>query len=121
MPAIELDAKTLKERSELCLELLKLRKKHVKDFDRIDAIKERLKAIATTMEVGFKEVDQKLGKVSVSPEKAETFGGDFPEIDVRKLQALPDKDRQKLYDDGLIVIRSKWSKPYYGQVTVTLF
>jgi hypothetical protein len=59
--------------------------------------------------------------MSVSGEKSEKFNGDFPVVDVRKLQALSDAQRLKLYDDGLIVTQSEWSKPYYGQVTVTLF
>lgn len=103
MPVVESDAKTLKERTDLCLELPLHRKKHAKDFDRMDAIKERLKTMATLLGIGFKEVDQKLGKVSVCGEKPEKFNGDFPVVDVRKLQALSDAQRLKLYDDGLIV------------------
>jgi hypothetical protein len=121
MPAIEPDAKTLKKRGELCAELLKLRKKHSPAFDRIEAIKAELKILARDLGRGFRETDPKLGYVSVSPEKPEKFDGDFPMIDVRKLHALPDAQRDKLFADGLITTESKWSKPYYGQVTVELF
>ncbi|MBR0855503.1 hypothetical protein [Bradyrhizobium liaoningense] len=121
MPATELDAKTAKKRDELCAEALKLRKKHKPAFDRLEAIKAELKLIANELGRGFRQTDPKIGHVSVSPEKPERFDGDFPVIDVRKLQALPDAQRQKLYDDGIVATESKWSKPYYGQVTIELY
>ena len=121
MPAVEPSAKHLEKRSVLSIELLKLRKKHAPMFDRIEQIKAELKILAGELGRGFRETDPKLGYVSVSGEKPERFDGDFPIVDVRKLQALPEKDRQALFDSGVIVTESKWSKPYHGRVDVELF
>ncbi|MCP3398973.1 MULTISPECIES: hypothetical protein [unclassified Bradyrhizobium] len=51
-------------------------------------------------------MDTKLGHVSVSPEKPERFDGDFPAVDVRKWQSLPEADRKKHLESGLVVIES---------------
>jgi hypothetical protein len=115
------DDKALKHRAALCLELLNLRHDNAKAFDRIEAIKTELKAMATDLGRGFRETEVELGYVSVSPARGEQFGGDFPIVNVRAWQALTPTRRQKLVDDGLIGIESVWSKPFYGSVTVEVF
>lgn len=121
MPAVEPNAKHLEKRGLLAAELLKLRKKHAPTFERIEQINTELKQLAGELGRGFRETDPKLGYVSVSGEKPEKFDGDFPVVDVRKLQALSAKERQALYDSGIITTESRWSKAYYGQVRVELF
>lgn len=69
MPAIGLDAKTVKRRDELCAEALKLRKKHKPAFDRLKAIKAELKLIANELGRGFRQTDAKIGHVS-SPRRS---------------------------------------------------
>ena len=121
MPDVEPTPKHLEKRNALSIELLKLRKKHAPTFERIEQIGTELKQLAGELGRGFRETDPKLGYVSVSGEKPEKFDGDFPVVDVRRLQGLSEKERQALYDSGVITTESKWSKPYYGQVRVELF
>jgi hypothetical protein len=121
MTGLEPSSKHLERRNALSIELLKLRKKHAPTFERIEQINTELKQLAGELGRSFRETDPKLGYVSVSGEKPERFDGDFPVVDVRKLQAMSDKERQALYESGVITTESKWSKPYYGQVRVELF
>jgi len=57
----------------------------------------------------------------VSPESPKTFKGDFPMVNVIQWKALKPKRREKLLADGFVEIESRWSKAYYGQVSVKTF
>lgn len=121
MSATTSDAKTLKERLALCIELLTLRHDNAKVFERMEQIKGKLKAMAKELGRSFREEDTDLGHVSVSPPKPEEHKGDFYVVDVRKWQELSDADRKTHLKSGLIKVQSEWSRPYHGQVTIETY
>lgn len=106
-------------RAELCRELLQLRIDNGPAFTRMDAIKTELKAIAGA-EGKFRETFVGLGYVSVAPESAPKFKGDFPIVDVEAWKALKPVRQDKLLADGVVKIESQYSGAYYGAVTVKL-
>lgn len=113
-------ADALKQRAKLCDELLGIHTGNNEIFGRIDAIKTELKALAGVCG-GFRETRVGIGYVSVSPESPKSFKGDFPMVNVAAWQALRPKKREKMLADGFVEIESRWSKAYYGQVTVKTF
>lgn len=106
-------------RLELCRELLQLRIDNGPALSRMDAIKTELKAIATK-DGKFRETFVGIGYVSVSPESAGKFKGDFPIVNVEAWKALKPARQDKLIEDGIVKIESQYSGAYYGAVTVKL-
>lgn len=106
-------------RTALCDELINLHNKNRSVFERIDAIKTQLKAIA--LEDGsFRETFVGLGYVSVSPAKPERIEGEAPELEVAAFQDLPDARREKLITQGLVRIVPIVKSAYHGRVDVKL-
>jgi hypothetical protein len=113
-------AEAVKQRAKLCDELLGIHTDNKEIFDRIEAIKTELKALAGVCG-NFRETRVGIGYVSVSPESPKSFKGDFPMVNIVQWQALKPKRREKFLADGFVEIESRWSKAYYGQVTVKTF
>ncbi len=120
MPPVAVKSKAkAPTRSELCRELLQLRVDNGPAFDRIEAIKTELKAHAGA-DGKFRETFVGIGYVSVSPESAPKFKGDFPVVNVEAWKALKSARQDKLIEDGIVKIESQYSGAYYGAVTVKL-
>lgn len=118
MPAAVRKAKA-PTRSELCRELLDIALKHRAAFERMDAIKTELKAIAGA-EGKFRETFVGLGYVSVSPSTPEQVTGEAPELVVASWQALAQSRRDKLIEQGLVEIKPTIKGAYHGRVDVKL-
>jgi hypothetical protein len=106
-------------RLDLCRELLQLRIDNGPALTRMDAIKTELKAMAG-VDGKFRETIVGVGYVSVSPESAPKFKGDFPIVNVEAWKALKPARQEKLLEDGVVKIESQYSGAYYGAVTVKL-
>jgi len=62
-----------------------------------------------------------LGKISVSAGQPRRCEGPVPELVIEAFLALPEKERAKLVDRGIVAINEQWKEPYAGRVTPTLF
>src|SRR4051794_2635385 len=105
------------ERRALAHELVGIHRTHRIDLERADGIKAELKAIATADGEKFGEMFPGEGEVKVSGDKAAS--GVVPRVDAEAFLALSDARRQKLIDDGVIVLEP--ARASYGRVTVKLF
>jgi hypothetical protein len=109
------------ERRELVEELLDIHVDNRKIFERVDAIKAKLKKIATDSGVNFQEVIIDKGKVSVSGATDKRFIGEVPEVDAEAFLKLTEAKRARLLAGGIVRLVQKWAKAYYGKVTVETF
>jgi hypothetical protein len=69
----------------------------------------------------FQLVVDKLGRIKVSAPKDKVCKGTAPEIIVEAFLALPERERDKLIEKGIVRIAEQWTGAYYGAVTVELF
>ena len=106
-------------RQVLCRELLAIELKHKEVFDRMDAIKTELKAIAKT-DGKFRETFVGLGYVSVSPAQPEQVTGEAPVLSVTAWMELSESRQGKLVEQGLVRIEPTIKGASYGQVRVNL-
>lgn len=106
-------------RQVLCRELLEIELKHKEVFDRMDAIKTELKAIAKT-DGKFRETFVGLGYVSVSPAQPEQVTGEAPVLSVTAWMELSESRQGKLVEQGLVRIEPTIKGASYGQVRVNL-
>ncbi len=109
------------ERRALAGELLGLHRRHGADFARMEDIKRALREIATDGGENFKEEFAGEGVVKVSGAKDGRFQGIIPEVAPETFLSLTEKRRASLVDQGIIRMAEKYSKPYYGSVTVEVF
>ena len=114
------DRKTLAERARLCGELVGIKHEHRAIFDRVDAIGDSLKQIATEAGDSFREVVDGKGTVSVSPGHDAEFKGDVPQIQTEAWQQLKPAERKALVKSGLVKVEPQWGKKSYGSVRVKL-
>lgn len=107
--------------NKLCLELLNLRrdKAFAKAFDRIEAIKTELKAMALA-NGKFRETFVDIGFVSVSPATPEEITGERPVLIVPAWSDLKPARQEKLIEDGLVKVEPIVKGAYHGSVTVKL-
>lgn len=110
-----------KERAALARELVTIHRKHSEAFLRIDDLKAQLKKMAGDLGENFKEEFPGLGAVKVSAPKDKRCKGTAPEIVVEAFLGLPERRREKLLADGIVVVAEQWTSPYYGSVSVDLF
>lgn len=106
------------DREALCRELLTLCRKNAKDDARREEIKATLKADA--IENDKIKIDG-LGIVKISAPKPKQLKGTAPEISIEAFLKLPEKERDKLLERGIVAIVEQWSGAYYGSVTAELF
>lgn len=107
--------------NKLCRELLDLRRNaaFAKAFDRIEAIKVELKAIALA-EGKFRETFVGIGHVSVSPATPEEITGEKPVLVVSAWNDIQPARQQKLLEGGLVKIEPIVKGAYHGRVDVKL-
>jgi hypothetical protein len=102
-------------------ELLRLRKKHADVFAREKEIKADLIGAALAEGDSLKIVVERLGTVKVSPPKDARCTGTAPQIVVEAFLALPEREKGKLTERGIVKIAEQWTGKYYGSVTAELF
>ena len=107
------------DRDALCKELLTIEKKHEKDFARMGEIKSLLKGDADG--INFKITITGLGEVSVSAPKPASLEGQTQELVLDRYLALPEKRRELLIEQGLVITVPIEKKAYYGGVTTKIF
>lgn len=107
--------------NKLSLELLTIRRdpKFAKAFDRIEAIKTELKAIALS-DGKFRETFVGVGYVSVSPATPEEVTGEKPVLIVSSWTGLRQARQEKLIEEGLVKIEAIVKGAYHGRVDVKL-
>lgn len=106
------------DRKALCEELLTLHKKHAEAFAREAEIKSELKADATE---NFQIRIEKLGIVKVSAPRPKACTGTAPEVVVEAFLRLPERERKRLLERGIVIEAEQWKNAYYGSVTAELF
>ena len=107
------------DRDALCRELLGIEKKHERDFARMGEIKSLLKGDADG--VNFKITVKGVGEVSVSAPKPAQLEGETQELVLANFLDLPERRRQSLIEQGLVVTVPIEKKAYYGGVTTKLY
>ena len=107
--------------NRLCRELIDLRRNpaFAKAFDRIEAIKVELKAIALA-DGKFRETFVGIGHVSVSPATPEEVTGEKPVLVVSAWNELKAARQDKLLEDGVVKIEPIVKGAYHGRVDVKL-
>lgn len=110
-----------KARLKLVEELLQLRKKNVTIFARENELETKLKKMAADANENFKDTVEGLGVVGVAAPREAACTGSEPTVDVENYMKLTEKQRRDLTDRGVIDVKPKWSKKFYGRVTVELF
>jgi hypothetical protein len=106
------------DREALCRELLTLCKRNAEDDARRNEIKAELKGDA---DENYKIKIPGLGVVKVSAPKDKSCTGTAPEIVVEAFLALPNGQKEKLLERGVVKIAEQWTGTYYGSVTAELF
>jgi hypothetical protein len=106
-------------RDKLAEELLDLRKKHEAAFAREKEIKKLL--IADANGENFQVTIKGLGVVKVSAAKDKRCTGQAPELVIDAFLAMPQAQRDRLKDKGVVKIVEQWTGAYYGSVTPELF
>jgi hypothetical protein len=57
----------------------------------------------------------------VSAPKTKRCIGTAPEIVVEAFLKLPERERKRLLERGIVIEAEQWKAPYYGSVTAELF
>jgi hypothetical protein len=114
-------AKPKIDAAKLARELVGIHRDHAKIFARIDDIKSQLKQAAGEKGENLKLEFTGLGQVKVSRPRGKELKGIAPEVKAEVFLGLTEKQRNRLIDDGVIVMAEQWSSAYYGAVTVELF
>jgi|ERR1700683_4634673 len=107
-------------RKALARKLVRLRITHARIFRDEAHLKATLIARAAADGEGFREVFDE-GQVSVSPPKPKECRGNLPVVDVEAFNTLPDAQRDKLVDGGLIRVEETWTKAFHGRCQVKTF
>jgi hypothetical protein len=89
---------------------------HADVFTRESELKARIKRHATDAGESFQEVFPGKGIIKASGDKPAKFKGTFPVIQEHAYFALTDKRREKLGEDGIIIMTPLWGNPSYGRV-----
>lgn len=107
------------ERRAAAGDLLDIHRRIKPDLDRVEDLKTTLKGLADGE--NFQEKFEGEGVVKVSSPKDGKLQGIIPELDATAFLALPKARREKLIEQGLVIMTEKRSKKFYGSVTVEAF
>jgi hypothetical protein len=109
-----------KDREKLADELIRLRTIYQPYEARDKEVCAELKRLAG--ESGnFEVVIKGKGRIKVSKPKAKEMTGLAPEIVVEAFLGLPQRERDRLEEKGIVKMAPQYTGAYYGAVTVELF
>jgi hypothetical protein len=100
--------------------LVDLHVKHALVFGEIDDLKEKLRKEAEAKGCGFKEEFAGKGLVQVSRGSEEEFKGLMPKLDEVVFLDLPDRQRDKLMADKIVIMERQFTKASRPSVSVKL-
>jgi|SRR5215467_8524167 len=110
----------MSDREKLAEELIRLRRVYEPHEARDKEICAELKRLAAGAG-NFEVVIKRKGRIKVSAPKEKAMKGIAPEIVVDKFMALPERERAKLTERGIVRMEPQYTGAYYGAVTVELF
>lgn len=110
----------ISEKRALAIELLDLMAKISGVTAKIDELKDKLKACATTAGRGFSESVEGKGKVSVRAPTEGKFQGLMPELDPELFLAAKPAEQERLKASGIVSIVSQYGRGSAAAVTVEL-
>jgi hypothetical protein len=110
----------VREREDLCAELISLEREGQPRVTRAVAIEARLKQIADECGESFKVTLPTGDYVQVSPPVAAEFKGRIPVIQTEAWLALGLKDQRRHQKEfpGLVLVEESWGRASSGRVTV---
>lgn len=107
-------------KEKLAEELIRLRRLYEPHEARDKEICAELKRLAAG-DGNFEVVVSGKGRIKVSAPKDKAMKGIAPEIVIEKFMALPDRQRDRLRELGVVRMEPQYTGAYYGAVTVELF
>ena len=107
-------------REQLAAELIKLRRVYEPYESRDKEICAELKRLAAGAG-NFEVVVRGKGRIKVSAPKDKAMKGTAPEIVVEKFMELPQRERDRMTERGIVKMEPQYTGAYYGAVTVEFF